>query len=55
MPRLFTRDSSLRRGRLVAPLLALSAVLLLAAACESVPRNDGWSMFDREGPTRRGS
>lgn len=39
----------------VAAVLMAVGLLVGLSACESVPRNDGWSMFDREGPTRRGS
>ena len=38
-----------------APLLIAGALLFALTACESLPRDDNWSMFDRERPSRAGS
>ena len=38
-----------------APLVLLGALLFGLAACESLPRDEGWSMFDRDRPSRAGS
>ena len=47
-----SRKSGVARA---APLVLLGALLFGLAACENLPRNDGWSMFDRDRPTRAGS